>query len=757
MGRGLVWAGAFIALVAAGSVYAQDEVLNVDPFEDLVDLYRLTHPMTGHTGQTGSYDRTGGNGDASFWYYLRGNPRRAVMADVRGPGVISRIWVTAFDPNVARIEIFIDGSATPVVSAYMRDFFGNLPPFTPPLSTPSTGSWISYVPIPFERSCRIEAIDARADDNIIYYNVTYRQFSSGSAIAEPFQMPPTANQQADLNTFAQQWSARSQDPKPPTVGEQVISSAHFILRGQKATLANLPGAGVITGIRLSVDHDNAGTLPDTRIRARWDGNSTYAIDAATGSFFGSTFARANAEGLPLGTKDGHAYCYLPMPYANGAVIEVENTAPFDVYIGEARITYVPMNPAEVGRMRFHTQYKEQTIFGGMPSYRILDTTGRGHYLGCTMSIRAGDPNWGILEGDEQIYVNGEPTASILGTGTEDYFNGGFYFSGGTVSLPFHGLPSLDNNTLVLSAYRLQVPDPVVFRNGCVVDIEHGGQNEANGHYRSTAYYYRDDASGETPPEPNNPPLDAEPIVNGDYEAGFGGYNDGEANGWIAYQSRAYYGRTPPMFSPATDHVTTGTRSQKITYPSTGPSGFQSVGIAQQVCVAKGSMYEVTAHFRVNLTGSLEPSDVIARLGLGPSGNTYFEDPAVVWTDAPVAADIWHTVTATVTAQNDYLTVFVGGLHKSPSTSGIATIWIDDTRFTNQPVPVPGDLDHDGDVDQADFGRFQACYSGPGIEQPNLACRYALLDTDDDVDQADFSIFQACMSGANVPAEPGCAD
>jgi len=70
---------------------------------------------------------------------------------------------------------------------------------------------------------------------------------------------------------------------------------------------------------------------------------------------------------------------------------------------------------------------------------------------------------------------------------------------------------------------------------------------------------------------------------------------------------------------------------------------------------------------------------------------------------------------------------------------------------------PGDFDDDGDVDQEDFGRLQACYTGPGIAQNDPDCALARLDSDEDVDQGDFAIFQGCISGPNVPAAPDCAD
>lgn len=72
------------------------------------------------------------------------------------------------------------------------------------------------------------------------------------------------------------------------------------------------------------------------------------------------------------------------------------------------------------------------------------------------------------------------------------------------------------------------------------------------------------------------------------------------------------------------------------------------------------------------------------------------------------------------------------------------------------VCVPGDFNLDGDVDQEDFGAFQACYTGAGVPQTQPACLYARMDADGDVDLDDFEIWQRCMSQPDRPANPECA-
>lgn len=87
------------------------------------------------------------------------------------------------------------------------------------------------------------------------------------------------------------------------------------------------------------------------------------------------------------------------------------------------------------------------------------------------------------------------------------------------------------------------------------------------------------------------------------------------------------------------------------------------------------------------------------------------------------------------------------------------------RFTSMAIPAllmaaglsaaPADLDRDGDVDQADFGMFQACWTGADRPQLDPACQIARLDDDWDVDQADFDRFQVCAVGPGVAAPAGC--
>jgi hypothetical protein len=112
--------------------------------------------------------------------------------------------------------------------------------------------------------------------------------------------------------------------------------------------------------------------------------------------------------------------------------------------------------------------------------------------------------------------------------------------------------------------------------------------------------------------------------------------------------------------------------------------------------------------------------------------------------------IYDTATLAVGSYNATITINAPGASNTPQTIAVSL-------SVTAPLFAPCDFDTDGDVDQADFGRFQACYSGAGVTQSDPNCSGAILDFDDDVDAGDFSVFLRCFSGPKVSVNTLCAD
>lgn len=74
-----------------------------------------------------------------------------------------------------------------------------------------------------------------------------------------------------------------------------------------------------------------------------------------------------------------------------------------------------------------------------------------------------------------------------------------------------------------------------------------------------------------------------------------------------------------------------------------------------------------------------------------------------------------------------------------------------------------DADEDGDVDQADFAAFQACFLGQTVQAAGTCVCFDQTDSlgtgpaDGYVDQNDMAKFELCASGPGIPADSACED
>lgn len=263
--------------------------------------------------------------------------------------------------------------------------------------------------------------------------------------------------------------------------------------GDKAVICDVDGPGQISRIWVTVASPDTYVRRTCVIRMFWDNEASPSVEAPLGDFFGVGFGQyKHYTALPMGMSSGGYYCYLPMPFAKSARIEIENQGNKKIYAFYYNITYHKLYKLEKDTAYFHALWRHDETRPG-ENYTLLEAEGRGHYAGCVMSMQGRVPlSLWFLEGDEMIYVDGEghPPA-VHGTGTEDYFNAGWYFNKGTFSAPFHGLTVKDWARARISAYRFHIQDPIPFEKSIRVTMEHGGTNDASGcHYDSVAYWYQ---------------------------------------------------------------------------------------------------------------------------------------------------------------------------------------------------------------------------------------------------------------------------
>jgi hypothetical protein len=219
-------------------------------------------------------------------------------------------------------------------------------------------------------------------------------------------------------------------------------------------------------------------------------------------------------------------CYAPMPFAGRAVVELVNQSS-EVHRQYFYIDYETLEEFPPDTAYFHAEFRRNNPFGGWGpeitvntpyadiankerlawenNYTILETSGRGHYIGCNLSVTNFTGQW-WGEGDDMIWVDGYKWPPDLhGTGTEDYFsqaggmqpvtfqrNGSSLFEGGTIPAPEIELWRGDSG--YNTSYVFHIENPVRFTQEIKVTIEVGHGNHLANEVSSTAYWYAEQPS-----------------------------------------------------------------------------------------------------------------------------------------------------------------------------------------------------------------------------------------------------------------------
>ncbi len=313
--------------------------------------------------------------------------------------------------------------------------------------------------------------------------------------------------------------------------------------GETIAFAQVQGCAIVRHIWCTVGSEDPLYKRKTVLRVFWDGEPHPSIEAPIGDFFGMGHGVTKnfvSEPLCMSPQGGGGFtCYFPMPFRQSARFELTNecACPINLYFYVDYETYDSLGDDVA---YFHSQWRrEQNTRGwadpsrsiledkadqpgypdwfpklwltpnpdGRGNYVILEAQGRGHYVGCNLNIdcvsRQAHDWYG--EGDDMIFIDGDPMPTLNGTGTEDYFNTAFGPSE-EYCAPWHGI-TLNSGDKEWrwrgknAMYRFHIPDPIRFERSIRVTIEHGHANKLSNDYSSTAYWYQTEPHLPFPPLP----------------------------------------------------------------------------------------------------------------------------------------------------------------------------------------------------------------------------------------------------------------
>lgn len=458
---------------------------------------------------TGAFIDWAANNDGLDPQFIRKEGENMVLAEMEGPGAIVRVWSAS--PAKGHIKIYIDGNPVPLIDLPFSDFFNpaSIPAFNYPELVYETAArgCNNYVPITYKSSCKVVAEPGWGQ----YYHFNYISFPADTGI-DAFDVKPTSENSQALQRVNDFFSGK--------LGELPYNVKHTGEKNLKYTIA--PGASekiIITGskaiyaLKASVNIDDSARADEILrkliLDIHWDGEKDPSVWSPIGDFFGSAPGYNLYRTLPMGMTEEGMYSYWYMPFEKSATITLTNhldgPVSISLFIGVEDLTGEAKNYSRF-HAKWHRNYAPLTEPARWPDWTVLETKGRGRFLGmsllvwnpkggsCKQYAGEGQHWWG--EGDEKFFVDDELFPSTFGTGTEDYFGYAWcipnYFA-----KAFHSQNHTEDNMGYQSLNRWQVIDNVPFQKSFKGYLEKYFPDHWPTQYAVVPYWYLD-AGGDDP-------------------------------------------------------------------------------------------------------------------------------------------------------------------------------------------------------------------------------------------------------------------
>jgi hypothetical protein len=411
--------------------------------------------------QASSYDRESlKSRDDAAWFanrdvgqYVRtetaaGGRKEHVLADLKGPGAVTRFWSANPDrTNVTRF--YFDGEAAPRLELPLADLFRGLgTPFGPDYSYVSGTGGNLYFPIPYASALKITVEEADKPLRL-YYEIGFRTYETGARV-ETFDPKRSEEWERTAGLVAGKLARPEAVAAAGADRGESLSARLTVGPGETVSFPRVEGekavfewSARILGTRESRDWADPLRAHNAYrflvLEVLFDGERS--IETPLGDFFGSGPGVNPYENLFF-TVDGtgRMTSRLVMPFARSMDLRLTNRGrvPRTVEI----LMRVGPRPFTGRSYHLRAQWRTLSRYSWPPfDMNVLDTTGEGKVVGTVYEIaNDGLIWWG--EGDQKISIDGEPFPSTFGTGTEDDY-GYAYGDNRPFTRPYHAQTRVD--------------------------------------------------------------------------------------------------------------------------------------------------------------------------------------------------------------------------------------------------------------------------------------------------------------------------
>lgn len=247
-------------------------------------------------------------------------------------------------------------------------------------------------------------------------------------------------------------------------------------------------------------HASDALLQQVHLRITFDGKQT--VEAPIGLFFGSGLGERKVRSLFFAMDTSAAGWYSswwPMPFARKATVTLVNASSIDIKTADFKLTWASGQKyaegiSSSGQMGYFHATTRRGLNSPGDDWLFLNVEGHGEFVGVVQAMEGRTGGRSYLEGDVRVYVDGSRTPQLHGTGTEDFYQGGWYFNRGTFTNfsngnPLHEVQRLGCRFQCDVAYRLMIGPAVHFTKSVRFGIQHGPHDHMPSLYHSTAFWY----------------------------------------------------------------------------------------------------------------------------------------------------------------------------------------------------------------------------------------------------------------------------
>jgi hypothetical protein len=482
--RGWTACVGLLALAFPALTSAQERITQADLLRRVIDVQRLTTPPPAGERTalfSGSQRPSNERADADGW---------DVLAEVQGPGAITRIW--SADPQ-GQIRFILDGDVI-IDTTFAALLNGGLPPLAEPLVYDGRNC---YFPIGFTQNCRVVARDCRSS-----YQINTVRFPPGTQV-DRFKPELDEAAQAALAEVTHALEEGLTD-KQVFGGQRTLPVAVQEDLGPGKTLSeSLKGAGTVRALYVALTERtnprDLYALHHCVLRIYADGEKTPSVEAPLCDFFGAGFDLSPFNSLIVGTdknlplplpdrrtgEDRFMYCLFPMPYRDGLRIEIENLSDAKQKIGLLLHLRVDTRPPAPDALRFYARFRREDPCQG-PEFPVLNTGGRGRVVGCLLEVDSPHAGWWGA-GTDKLWIDSDDSPTSAGTGTGDYFG-----DAGPLHAHIRPLQGVTRTGPYgkTSAYRWQIADCANFQKSVRFSFENRQERgPKDTYFGSIVYWY----------------------------------------------------------------------------------------------------------------------------------------------------------------------------------------------------------------------------------------------------------------------------